>query len=171
MGPTASSATSSAVQQVALSLGKSVDQPTYDVVGDVLTYTMTATNNGNVTLTSVDVADAGPGAGAFALDCSGLPASLPPGADGTCTATYAVTQQDLDDGFVTNTASADAIGPSGPVTAPDAQATSTVVTRPGLGIVKTVDTPTYDAVGDLLTYEVTVTNTGNVTVHSVVGRR
>ena len=167
VGPVNATATSSASQQVALGLTKSVDQPTYDAVGDVLTYTITATNNGNVTLTGVDVSDAAPGAGAFALDCSGLPAVLSPGADGTCTATYAVTQQDLDDAVVTNAAGAAAVGPAGPVSAPDAEATSTVVTRPGLGIVKTVDSQTYDAVGDVLTYDVIVTNTGNLTVHSV----
>ena len=167
VGPAVSSATSSAVQQVALGLTKSVDEPTYDAVGDVLGYSITATNNGNVTLTGVDVTDTAPGAGAFALDCSGLPATLPPGADGTCTATYSVTQQDLDDGFVTNVAAVDAVGPAGAVSAPDAEATSTVVTQPGLSIVKTVDETTYDAVGDVLSYEVTVTNTGNLTVHAV----
>ena len=60
-------------------MSKSVDEPTYDAVGDVLTYTLTATNNGNVTLTDVDVTDAAPGAGAFALDCSGLPSEPCPG--------------------------------------------------------------------------------------------
>lgn len=167
VGPVRATATSSAVQRVNLTLGKSVDQPTYDASGDTLTYTVTATNNGNITLTGVTVTDPAPGDGAFALDCSGLPRTLAPDDSGTCTATYAVTQDDLDAGAVTNVASATAVASGNPVAAPDAEATSTAVTRPGLSIVKNVDAPTFDTVGDVLTYTVTVTNNSNVTVHAV----
>ena len=114
VGPVSGSATSSAAQRVSLSLTKSVDQPSYDEVGDVLTYAITATNTGNVTLTGIDVDDAAPGAGSFSLDCSTLPGTLPPGGDGTCSATYTVTQDDLDAGAVTNVASAGGVGPGGP---------------------------------------------------------
>jgi len=167
VGPATAAATSSAVQQVGLTLQKAVDQPTYDAVGDNLTYTVTATNSGNVTLTGVSVTDPAPGAGAHDLDCAGLPATLSPGNSGACTATYTVTQDDLDAGSVTNIASAEATVSGNLVFAPDAQATSTVVIRPGLSIVKTVDEPSFSAVGDELSYLVTVTNTGNVRVHGV----
>ena len=53
--------------------------PTTTQVGDVLTYTITVSNDGNVTLTGVSVSDAAPGAGAFGLDCSSLPPVLGPG--------------------------------------------------------------------------------------------
>lgn len=167
VGPVTATATSTAVQQVGLTLSKSVDEPTYDAAGDTLTYTLRATNSGNVTLTAVDVTDAAPGDGAFTLDCAALPTTLPPGGSGTCTATYDVTQDDLDAQSVTNVAGATARGSGTPVQAPDASATSTVVARPGLAIVKTVDEPVFDQVGDELGYDVVVTNTGNLRVHDL----
>ena len=41
------------------------------------------------------------------------------------------------------------------------------VQAPALGIVKTADTASFDAAGDLLTYTIVATNIGNVTLHNV----
>ena len=154
-------------QSASLSLVKAVDVGTYDAVGDVLTYAITVTNHGNVTLDDVDVSDPNPGSGLFTLDCAQLPASLGPGGEGTCEAEYTVTQADLDAGTITNVASAEASSPAGSVQVADAQATSTAQQSPAMTVTKAVDATDYDAPGDLLTYTVTVTNTGNVTVASV----
>ena len=76
-------------------------------VGDTIDYTFTVLNAGNVTLTDVSVTDPLVGA----VDC---PAdTLAPGADMVCTATYTLTQDDIDAGEVVNTASAS--GPRRPV--------------------------------------------------------
>ncbi len=129
---------------------------------------MSVSNSGNVTLTGC-LAD-GPltwGTAPSPATAARLPNTLAPGQTRTCTATYAVTQDDLDAGTVVNLANAEAVAPGGPVSAPEATATSTVVERPGLGIVKTVDSATFDSVGDVLTYSIVVTNLGNVRVNTV----
>ena len=79
-----------------MTLSKSVAQPTYDAVGDTLTYTITATNNGNVTLTNVTSLTRRPATVPSTSIAQDLPSTLAPDASGTCTATYASTQEDLD---------------------------------------------------------------------------
>ena len=65
------------------------------MVGDEIGYTFTATNTGNQTLTDVSIADPLPGLSD--LVCTpGQPTTLDPGGVLECTATYAVTQADLD---------------------------------------------------------------------------
>ena len=71
-------------------------------MGDAVTYTFTATNTGNVTLAGVTISDPLPGLSA--LVCA-QPVDLPPGGVLSCTATYALTQADLDAGGVVNTKS------------------------------------------------------------------
>lgn len=71
-------------------------------VNDTLTYRVDVSNNGNVTLTDVDVTDPLPGLNA--LTCSAvLPASLTPGGTLDCTANYVVQATDTT---VANTATA-----------------------------------------------------------------
>ncbi len=78
-------------------------------VNDTLTYRMLLSNNGNVTLTNVDVSD--PLLGPGALNCSAaLPASLAPGTTLDCTGDYIVQATDTT---IINTATAisDQAGP------------------------------------------------------------
>jgi hypothetical protein len=67
---------------------------------DVITYTYTVENDGNVTLTGITVTDNHAGTGTLsAIDCgSGTAtiASLAPAATQQCTATYTVLQTDID---------------------------------------------------------------------------
>jgi uncharacterized repeat protein (TIGR01451 family) len=88
-----------------LSIVKTAAEQSFDAVGDVVHYTIVATNTGNVTLANVTVTDAK----VTGLVCS--PAngsSLAPGAAMTCTATHTITQADLDAGHYANTACANA---------------------------------------------------------------
>ena len=99
----------------ALTLDKSASPATYDHVGQTITYTYVVTNTGNVTLTRpFSVAD-----DRTTVTCPAiLRSSTPPGNDQravrspaqsvTCSATYTITQADLDAGAVTNTATATA---------------------------------------------------------------
>ncbi|WP_373396614.1 hypothetical protein V8V91_17855 [Algoriphagus halophilus] len=82
------------------------------------------------------------------------------------TTTYTITQQDIDAGQVINTASATGTDPT---TAQSTAATSTVtaVQNPGIDLTKTADVSNYDQVGDVITYTLTVENTGNVTLDNV----
>lgn len=77
----------------------------YAQVGETVSYSITVTNTGNVTIDNLGVIDPAPAADAGSLSCS-LPASLAPGEFFTCTATHTVSQIDLIAGLIINTATA-----------------------------------------------------------------
>ena len=110
------SATSTADVAAALALSKTVAESSYASAGDVLHFTITAENTGDVTLTGVVVSDRAPGDGDFTTTCGGV-STLSPGEVTVCRAGYTVTSADVSDGTVTNTASAAAPGLVAPVTA------------------------------------------------------
>jgi uncharacterized repeat protein (TIGR01451 family) len=154
-----SSATVQAPAAPALTVVKSAAPGTYDHVGQVVTYTYTLTNSGNVTLDGpFTVTD-----DRAAVTCPAT-ATLAPAAMVTCTATYTVTQADLDGGSVTNHATGSAVFDGNPVTSNQATATVTADQKPALSLDKSVTPAIYRAVGDVLSYSYVVTNTGNVTL-------
>ena len=127
--------------------------------GDVFTYSVVVTNTGNVTLHNVTVSD--PKLTPNSSNC----ATLAPNASCTLTGTYTVTLADMDAGQIVNTGTGDSdeTGPD-----PD-QITTPLVKEPSLTTVKTLLTDISGGVeaGDVFTYSVVVTNTGNVTLHNV----
>ncbi|WP_159394391.1 DUF11 domain-containing protein, partial [Streptomyces sp. NRRL S-495] len=138
------------------------------VAGETLTYTYTATNTGNVTLTDITITETsftGSG-GAPKVTCPG--GELAPGAARTCTATYTVTQADVDAGKIDNAATATGTPPGGgtPVTSPPATTTVTSERTPALSITKSSDKQQLVA-GEQITYTFTVTNTGNTTLTDI----
>ncbi len=134
-------------------------------VGDTLTYTVTATNSGTVTLNNVIVSDA------LISPNSNTCPTLAPGATCVLSGTYTVTQADVDAGSIVNTASVVANEVTTPV---DATNTSTIGQNPALSLVKPApvnadqDGSGDVSVGDTLTYTVTATNSGTVTLTNVV---
>ncbi len=139
---------------------KTASPTTYDSVGDVIIYQIVATNTGNVTLSVVTVSDPTLGT----LTCTPTqPATLAPGAAITCSGSHTITQADLDAGTFANTACANATG------ATEVCDTETVTSekKPALSIVKTASPTTYDSVGDVISYQIVATNTGNVTLSNV----
>ncbi|MCW5254808.1 hypothetical protein IBX28_30775, partial [Streptomyces sp. SHP 1-2] len=85
------------------------------VAGEEITYRFAVTNTGNVTLTDVKI-DEGDFTGhgkLGAVDCPAGTASLAPGDSVLCTALYTVTQADVDQGSVENSATATGTPPSG----------------------------------------------------------
>ncbi|WP_147409011.1 LPXTG cell wall anchor domain-containing protein [Kitasatospora xanthocidica] len=154
----------------ALTIVKSASPTTVSAVGQVVDYSFLVTNTGNVTLTDVTVnetAFSGSG-GPLVAACPPGAASLAPGASVTCTASYTVTQADINAGSITNTATATGTPPSGPpVTSPPSNATVTATANPALTIVKSVDATDLTAAGQVLHYMYLVTNTGNVTLTNV----
>ncbi len=146
--------TVTADQKPALSLVKTASPTSYDSVGDVISYSYLVTNTGNVTLAGpVTVAD-----DKATVTCPA--GGLAPGGSMTCTASYTITQADLDSGSVTNTAKASANGTD---SNPDDE-TVTADKKPALSLVKTASPTSYDSVGDVISYSYLVTNTGNVTL-------
>ncbi|MEW7290749.1 DUF7507 domain-containing protein [Aquimarina sp. 2304DJ70-9] len=162
----------------AISLTKADNAPadgSYDTVGEVITYTIEVTNDGNVTLTNVVVTDPN----ADTINPATI-ASIAPGQMIIVTATHTITQPDLDLGTVTNTATVDAQDPNAtPVTddsddpdtpAPDDATITTIDQTPELTLTKFADPPAdgaYDTVGEAITYQLEVINTGNVTLTNV----
>ena len=126
-------------------------------VGDVLTYTYTATNTGSVALTDLSVSDDKLGPITLAST------TLAPGESTTGTATYTVTAADVG-GAITNLATGTATDPEGdPIPGtPDEETVDTA----GITIVKTVDLDSV-TVGDIATYTFVITNVGNVTLTDI----
>ena len=86
----------------------------------------------------------------------------------TITYTYTVTQADVDAGKIDNKATATGKDPSNKdVTAYDEKTVTTVEADPELTVVKSADPASGVEVGDVITYTVTVTNSGNVTVTGI----
>ena len=93
------------------------------------------------------------------VSCPGTPTSLAPGAILTCTASYAVTQADLDVGEVTNHATAAAKFGNTTILSNPRQATVTAVKSPAISLVKSASPLTYNAVGQMISYSYVIKNT------------
>ncbi|WP_299316053.1 hypothetical protein, partial [uncultured Aquimarina sp.] len=151
-------------------------------VGDIITYTFTVENTGTVTVDTITIDDTLTGS----TDLPVTPSTLLPGEIGTATATYTITQTDINTGSVTNSATVEGEDPNGDpvidvsddgdetVDGPDADSdptndpTVTILTNdPELTLVKT-SVLSGSNVGDIITYTFTVTNTGNVTVNNIM---
>ena len=142
-------------QNPALSLAKSATPLTYSTVGQSISYSYLVSNSGNVRLAGpVTVTD-----DKATVSCPALSDGfLDPGESITCSASYAITQADLNSGSVTNTAKASAGG----IDSNEDKATVNAIQRKTLSLDKSALPATYDSVGDLIAYSYLVTNTGNV---------
>ncbi len=162
------------VRTPGMTLTKEASETAQVSVGDVLTYTYTVTNTGNVTLEPVTLSDSHTSAAGTALltiDNGGVIATLAPDAIATLQATYVVTQADIDAGAdLTNTVTATPTPPTGTtLAAVDADETVTVEdAAPSLEVLKTVsDAPDPVVPGvSVVTFEITVENDGNVSLNS-----
>ena len=157
-------------------------------VGDEVTYTFTVTNVGNVPLSDVTVTDPLPGLGtiAFVGGDTNADGNLDLDETWTYSAVYAITQDDINAGSITNQAIATGEGPLGDPTDPTDDAmddsdddspleddpTVTPLPMGGIAIVKdsVLADPNGDGfaeVGDIITYTFTVTNTGNLPLSDI----
>ena len=132
--------------------------------GDTVRYHFLVTNTGTVTLHGIKVNDLLRGLSAIACPS----ATLNPGRDMTCTASYRLTQANVNAGRVTNTATDSGTPPSGPrVTSAPSSVTVTIAARPALVIKKSASPGSFDAAGTTIRYRYLVTNTGNVTLTGI----
>ncbi|MFW0774888.1 DUF7507 domain-containing protein, partial [Paenarthrobacter nitroguajacolicus] len=141
------------------------------VVGDQITYTFTAKNTGNVTLTNVSITDPLAGLSALTYVWPGAAGTLLPGETVIATATYAITQADINAGHVVNEATSTGTPPTGPAVTPPPATTDTPLTpAPAMQFTKTADTSAVQdpsMAGDVITYTFTAKNTGNVDLTNV----
>ncbi|WP_181157581.1 LPXTG cell wall anchor domain-containing protein [Microbacterium sp. MYb62] len=131
-------------------------------VGDTIEYTFTATNTGNVTLTDVSISDELKGLSEIVYAWPGETGVLAPGESVTATATYALTQADVDAGSVDNHAFVTGAPPTGDPVRDDDEVNTPLPQHAAIGIVKTGTLS-----GDKIDYTFLVTNTGNVTLSGV----
>lgn len=111
---TASATVYSGTQTPALTLVKSASPRDYSTVGQIITYTYTVTNSGNVDIaTPITVTD--DKFGTVSIQNSG---TLSPGSSVTGTSTYKITDTDINAGHVTNAAYATGSFNSKPVISP-----------------------------------------------------
>ena len=160
--------------------------------GDEITYTYTVTNVGNTTLYNIDVTENGGiftgtgtapvpvySSGGADLDSGTGTLDLAVGAMMTFTATYEITQADIDEGIVTNQAIATGDDPNGMEVSDDSDDNSNVQDEPtdtnidqdpDIAVIKVgVLDDGGDGVddGDVITYTYTVTNVGNTTLYNI----
>jgi uncharacterized repeat protein (TIGR01451 family) len=180
--PAESSITAIKANTSALAITKSTAAKTYTSSGDSIVYTYVVKNSSAVTLTGVGVTDnlVGAPAGDTAPvvscqsltspsgSCSGATTTLASGQSATFTATYRVTQADLDAGQVADTATASGTPPTGAsVTATSSQVVVLGTQSPSISLVMSAGPASVDAVGQTVTYAYDVTNTGNVTLSAI----
>jgi uncharacterized repeat protein (TIGR01451 family) len=145
-----------------LTLAKTTSTTGYGSVGDVISYVLTATNNGTLDLTNVTITDPV----ATLVACA--PATLAVGASSTCAATHVVTQADLDRGAVVNIATVTGVAPDATVVTSRSATVSVPATRnAGLSLVKSTSATGFTNAGESIVYTVSATNTGNVTLVNV----
>ena len=156
-----------------------IDEAPFEL-GDEIDYTVTVTNNGNVTLEDIAFEDdhldeqamTNLPEGASLVNGQIVIAELGVGNRITFTYTYTVTSADIIEGKVTNTATATADDPTDP-SKPDitdtAETTTTLVpVDASFTVEKTSDVTGSVGVNDTITYTIVVTNTGNVPLTNVV---
>lgn len=140
-------------------------------LGETISYSFTVANTGNVTIDNLTVADP------FLASVSCDDATLPPGDDTACAGepSHIVTQADIDNGSVNNTAAAygTTTRAGEPVNSPPATASVLTNTQPAIQLVKTATiaagAPGDRArLGDSITYFFEVRNAGNTTLTGIV---
>lgn len=141
------------------------------VVGQTIDYSFLVSNTGNVPLedATVDEVDF-TGSGAVSeIDCPAAIALIPVGAQVTCTASYVTTQNDVDAGSITNTATASGTPPGDPeITSEPSTAVVTTTVDAALTLLKSVSPTWITRAGESVEYAFVVTNTGNVTLSDAI---
>jgi len=149
-----------------ITLTKSSNVPAGQIVGvgDTITYTITVVNDGNQTLNNVRVLD----------NLTGLDETITtfvPGAKETYYTEYVVTKEDVDRGYVHNSATAKGTDEDEEENGggEDEENTPTEEKKSELTLVKnsSVAAGSTASLGQVITYTITVTNTGDLTAYNV----
>lgn len=131
-------------------------------VGEKITYTITVENTGNVTLANVIISDVlFPGEDRTVIE-------LAPGDHAVHTLVYTVLQSDIDGGHVLNTARVTAMDPGwNPLPSMETEIEIPSVQGAALQLTKKALEGNHSKVGDVIEYEIILTNTGNVTIKDI----
>ncbi|MEY2850115.1 MAG: hypothetical protein RI885_2782 [Actinomycetota bacterium] len=160
-------ATAASAPTIAIDKSGSLGTGARGVPGDVVTYSFALRNTGNVTLTGVTVTDTLPGLSSLSYVWPGAAATLAPGQTATATATYALLQADVDAGSVANTGTVRGTPPTGGAAIASDPATVPIPRTPALEVTKAGTVAGAGVAGDVVTYEFSVVNRGNVTLSNI----
>ena len=153
-----------------LFITKEADKTSNIKAGDVINYTITVTNNGNVTINDIEVKDNLTG-DTFNKNVFNLigSISLAPGEHREFTVRYTATQNDIVNGSILNVATVTGTDPDGnPVNDETEKTVTTEKANADYTVTKTVDNPKAEyKVGDVINYTIRVTNTGNLTLNNL----
>ncbi len=144
-----------------IKITKTADVDFYSMVGDVINYTVVAQSMGTAALTDVDISDSLSAVlDSWTCDPTTPVDELAPGAKITCKGAYTIVAADIDNGTVENAAC---------VTSNETAKTCDEVETPyaELSITKEASTSSYSAVGDMIGYTITATNTGVAELNNV----
>ena len=154
-------------------------------VGETISYAFTVRNTGNVTVSNINISDP-------LVTVSGSSINLDPNTNDSTTfsAEYTLTQADINNGGVVNSATAEGNLPDGTTVSdtsddpnnttnndvngdgePDDSTNTTLPISTTISLLKEVlpaADGSYDTLGEIINYELTVTNTGNVTLSNVM---
>ena len=142
-------------------------------LGETITYQITVTNDGNVTIEKIFVVDMLEGVQiADGENC--LIQTLAPGESASVNYQYTVQSKDIAEGSVTNTAVATGqfVHPDGTQEVRGEATVNTLVEapKPAVSVEKTITNADADGrfkVGDTIYYNICVTNTGNIVVENI----
>ncbi|SDW93842.1 DUF7507 domain-containing protein [Litoreibacter albidus] len=135
----------------------------YTVATDSVTYRFTVTNNGNVRIAGVEVSDRG-------QTCTSIGTLEPGEVDTSCEFTFPVTQDDVDQGSVTNTATVTGTGADGtPLTLNPQETVNGPIENAKLTVSKSEDDDSgnFGLPGTTEGFTISVTNAGNVTLENI----
>lgn len=152
--------------------------PTLTDSGDTITYSYTVNNTGNVPIENVTITDPGPtfngnvGTGILSA-FSPASATIPVSGSQVFTATYTLSQQDVDNAVgvtngVSNTANSTGNSVGGvSATSNNSNAQTTITGGASITVSKTASNDTNVPAGVTVTYTYVVINTGNQTVSNI----
>ena len=176
--PQSSTAVTGVSRTPSFDLTKTRDVATLSAPG-VITYTVTATNTGNTTLSGIGLLDQltqggvarSFSAGPLVMGDTNGDGALDVGETWVYTASFAVTQAEIDDGgVIRNSVSFDSAE-----TPSQSDVVETSVTQsPTLDLTKTIaagEPSAFSAVGETIDFTFTLTNTGNTTLPAPVAAR
>ncbi len=144
-----------------ISLAKVASPTTFTTSGQVIGYTYTVTNTGNVALTDVAVSDDH----IASVSCPST--SLAVGANETCTGSYTTTTTDVGQNLTNHATVTAYYGDKKVTDSASATVTYVAVPVPGLTLAKAASPTTFSGADQVIAYTYTVTNSGGTDLTGV----
>ncbi|HEY1827109.1 MAG TPA: nidogen-like domain-containing protein, partial [Acidimicrobiales bacterium] len=166
--PNCSDTATDAQAAPALKLVKSASVTSVSAAGSTFTYTFAVQNTGNTNLSDIAIHDnqTAPSVSGNLTNLSCPSPSLASGVSENCTATYTVSQPDMDAGSINDTATATGAFGSSTITSNQSAAAVSAAQGGAITITKSASASSLSAPGNVI-YTFTVQNTGNVDLSSV----